>query len=80
VCPGRVRLPSTLVAFFMKAAIKAATLLARAVFASVNSSGIGLVRSKNSSVVNKLRIAATTSFRIDMTAIKPGAVGINQGH
>ena len=49
--------------FFINDAIKSATLLAHAVFASVHSSRPSQI--KNSAVVDKLRNATTTSFRTD---------------
>ena len=69
--------------FFINCATKSATLLAHAVFASVNSSSRPC-EIKNSAVVDKMRTVTliTHHLQLTMTAIKTGAlaVGINKGH
>jgi len=64
--------------FFIKDAVKSATLLAHAVFASVNSSSIGLERSRTQLSLTNCTTLLSHDLESTMTATKTGAVGIMQ--
>ena len=66
--------------FFINGAIKSATLSAYAAFASVNSSSRPIVRPRTQLSLTNCAMLLQHNLELTMTAIKTGAVGINQGH
>ena len=66
--------------FFIDGGMKSATLLAHAVFASVNSSRHSNINRSRTQLSLTKCTTLPRHLELTMTAVKTGAVGMNQGH